>query len=93
MKFKLLDVLACPKCNGFPLVLLNYTTEIVETKKKPRSVLCNKFCGMKARPPSEVNLEDCDICLGIEVVAGELVCESCGARYGVYKGVPSFLTR
>jgi len=91
LKFRLLDVLVCPKCNGYPLVLLNYATETIETQKKPRAVLCKKFCGMKGKSPSKVDLNDCETCLSIEVVAGELVCKSCGARYGIYKGVPSFL--
>ncbi|RLG41733.1 MAG: Trm112 family protein, partial [Thermoproteota archaeon] len=34
---------------------------------------------------------DCEICLGTEIVAGELICKSCGARFGIYRGVPCLL--
>ncbi len=89
MKFRLLDVLICPKCKSFPLSLVNYTTDPVEVKRKPKIVLCSKFCGLKGEPPSKIKPNECEICLGKEIVAGELVCPSCGARYGVFKGVPS----
>ncbi len=87
----LLDVLICPKCNSFPLTLINYTTEKIGTQKRPKRVLCKKFCAMRGESPSKIRPEDCEICLGTEIVAGELVCKSCGGRYGIYKGVPCLL--
>jgi len=88
LKFRLLDVLICPKCKNFPFSLMNYTTESVKVRKKPKMALCNNFCGMKGKSPSEIDSSECKICMGKEIVAGELVCQSCGARYGIFEGVP-----
>lgn len=105
MKYRLMDILACPMCKHFPLEL--YVIEVekyVEREKyiqillqKQEPPLCELYC-YKLQLPVGKSLKElrgektpCNICLKIEVVTGVIFCPSCLRWYPVIDGIPRML--
>ncbi len=86
MRRWLLDLLKCPKCGHYPLKLEVYA----ETLEEPYPVtgkfpLCKTYCAFVDGNPDG---KSCPECIRREIVAGVLICEACGSRYGIDRGVP-----
>ncbi|HDM92856.1 MAG TPA: Trm112 family protein [Candidatus Korarchaeota archaeon] len=91
MRRRLLDVLICPACGHFPLKLEVASEEEVPWEpgdlKKP---ICERYCALNEGPLPE-DPSQCVQCMSRDVIAGSLVCEACGKRYGISEGVPDLL--
>jgi len=94
MKYRLLDILACPICKNFPLKLIvfseNQYSYEVELEKK---VLCEEYCGLQGKFISELRgVElDCRSCLQREVAEGLLICGNCNRWYPIIEEIPHML--
>ncbi len=94
MKYRLLDILACPYCKdeGFPLKLYVIEERIYKERSVSSEPLCELYCGfkssfirnLKSKPP-------CHECIKHEVVVGVLHCPKCGRWYPVVDEIPRML--
>lgn len=104
MKYRFMDLAACPMCKHFPLEL--YVIEekvyperepkIRELLQKFKPPLCELYCYRLQQPVgkkiSEVNGETpCAECLKVEVVTGVLYCPNCGRWYPIIDEIPRML--
>lgn len=93
MKYRLIELLACPvcgrdlSCNVFSTSMNSYNTCIDKVK-------CRSFCArhsldlkMSIRP--EI---DCNVCFSEEIIDGELIC-ACGAWFPIIEGIPRILSK
>ncbi|MHC1600888.1 MAG: Trm112 family protein [Candidatus Nezhaarchaeales archaeon] len=92
MKFRLMDLLACPMCKKFPLKLIVFN---VESREKPKSLpsKCPLYCALKGGWVKDVNPsdEECLECFSKEVVEGLIVCEDCYRWYPIIDEIPHML--
>ena len=92
MKFRLMDLLACPMCKKFPLKLLVFK---VEDREKPKSLpsKCPLYCAFKGGWVKDVNPsdEECLECFSKEIVEGLIICEECFRWYPVIDEIPHML--
>jgi len=94
MRYRLMDVLACPVCKNFPLKL--YVFEQVEFKAKeaPKG-RCELFCAYKnvSLESLEANnvMEECERCISYNIRWGLIFCEKCGRWYPVSEEIPVML--
>jgi len=96
LKYRLLDILACPICKKFPLKLIVFN----ETEYKydnidfsEDEILCEEFCGLHQKflkDLGEVKL-NCINCIRHEVVDGILICDKCGRWYPIIEEIPHML--
>ncbi|RLF14677.1 MAG: Trm112 family protein [Thermoprotei archaeon] len=94
MKYRLLDLLACPICKHFPLRLI-----VIETKEYPErelpfeKPLCELFCSFLNRDVEKEKKEEypCEKCIKLEVVTGVLVCSQCNRWYPIIEEIPRML--
>jgi len=93
MKYRLLDVLACPICKNFPLKLIVFKEESNKLERKVEKVECELYCGLKESYISKINLtvEDCEACLKKSIVDGLLICEKCKRWYPIVEEIPQML--
>lgn len=90
MKYRLLDLLACPVCKEFPLKLTVY--EIREyPERKFRISKCELYCGYLNKEIMEISETPCNDCIKYEVVGGLLECRGCGNWYPIYEEIPVML--
>ena len=95
MKYRLLDLLACPIDKAFPLKLIVFSEKTYErtVKIERDEPLCEEYCGLnrcsvKGKTASELG---CEKCVKLEVVEGLLICSSCGRWYPIEDEIPSLL--
>ena len=92
MKFRLMDLLACPMCKKFPLKLLVFK---VEDREKPKSLpsKCPLYCAFKGGWVKDVNPsdEECLECFSKEIVEGLIICEECFRWYPIIDEIPHML--
>ncbi|WP_460025141.1 Trm112 family protein [Infirmifilum sp. SLHALR2] len=94
MKFRLMDLLACPYDKHFPLEL--YVIEKVRYertftfKSKPA---CELYCAFKGVKVEELKGSDpgCDECIKYEVKTGVLYCPECGRWWPIKDEIPIIL--
>ncbi len=107
MKFRFMDIAACPVCRHFPLELY-----VIETRVYPRDEevkkllevyeppLCELYCYRLKQPigePIEKVKEEirsknlCFECLKTEVVTGVIYCPNCGRWYPIIDEIPRML--
>lgn len=90
MMYSTLDLIACPMCKHFPLVLYVFS----ETKRRVvvgsiHKPFCRMYCGLQKKYITEITMEiDCMKCLSRDVLWGLLYCPRCRRRYLVFHGVP-----
>ncbi|MEM2136831.1 MAG: Trm112 family protein [Candidatus Methanomethylicia archaeon] len=94
LKFRLMDILACPICKNFPLQLYvfhenKYTYKI----DLDRKVLCEEYCGLNSSFTKDFDTSklDCRSCLEREVDEGLLFCSKCGRWYPIIEEIPHML--
>jgi Uncharacterized conserved protein len=96
MKYRLMDILACPYDKTFPLTLV-----VFEEKQYPERTytgkvpFCELYCAFK-----KMNIKDmknptqeapCGECIKHEVVNGILYCPTCGRWYPIKDEIPILL--
>lgn len=90
MKYRLMDLLACPMCRKFPLTL--YAFEVKEVKLASKPKRCEIYCGYSSSKIDELaNEPDCEECWRKEIVNGLLFCEKCGRWYPIEEEIPRML--
>jgi len=95
MKYRLMDILACPYDKSFPLRLIvfserRYEHRQVKFKKVPA---CELYCGLKRKSVEELSPGevDCEDCIKLEVVDGVLICERCKRWFPIRDEIPILL--
>ncbi|MCD6235379.1 MAG: Trm112 family protein [Thaumarchaeota archaeon] len=90
MKYRLMDLLACPVCKHFPLTLYVFNTR--ETEAPPNPKKCELYCGYHSAWIEEIGEEPrCEECWRKEIVNGLLYCEKCGRWYPIEDEIPRML--
>ena len=89
MKYRLMDLLACPVCKHFPLALYVFNVRKVGASPKPRK--CELYCGYHSAWVRDLSGAKCDECWGKEIVNGLLYCENCGRWYPIEDEIPRML--
>lgn len=93
MKYRLMDLLACPIDKDFPLKLLVFQEEERSIEFKHENVVCELYCGLKTTYVKEAGLsvEDCSKCMRKEILNGLLICNKCGRWYPIVDEIPQLL--
>ncbi|MET1101803.1 MAG: Trm112 family protein [Pyrodictiaceae archaeon] len=104
MKYRFMDIAACPMCKHFPLEL--YVIEekvypereerIRELLEKFKPPLCELYCYRLQQPIGKSIKEigdkaPCAECLKVEVVTGVIYCPNCGRWYPIIDEIPRML--
>ena len=88
MKYRTLDLLACPMCKHFPLELIVIEEKTYEDRqlvgKPPLSEL---YCGFLRKKVSSTENYPCQECIKKEVEVGVLYCPNCGRWYPIEDGI------
>jgi len=90
LKYRLMDLLACPACKKFPLKLTVYEVETYPEREFKIS-RCELYCAYLGKEVKDVEKTPCEECIKREIVGGLLECESCGTWYPIYDGIPIML--
>ena len=94
MKYRLMDILACPYDKHFPLKLYifkvnKYEDREVKFKSKPA---CELYCSFKGVEVKELKEEpECEECIKYEIDSGLLYCEECERWYPIIEEIPVLL--
>jgi len=81
-----LDLLICPRCGEFPLLLVEQEVRRVEAEMKIKTPLCSSYCSLtKSR---NILLDNCIKCIQEDVISGEISCGKCGFKIIIRSGVP-----
>ncbi|MGB9717488.1 MAG: Trm112 family protein [Thermoproteota archaeon] len=93
MKYRLMDLLACPIDKDFPLKLIVFQEEERSIDFKCDNVVCELYCGLKASYVKDANLdaEVCNQCMRKEVLNGILICSKCNRWYPILDEIPQLL--
>ncbi|WP_054845182.1 Trm112 family protein [Sulfuracidifex tepidarius] len=91
MKYKLMDVLACPICKNFPLKLKVFSEKEVERMIEGNKPLCELYCSFKDVAVKSLENAPCEECIRKEIVEGIIVCEKCGRWYPIVDEIPRML--
>lgn len=93
MKYRLLDLLACPMCRNFPLELVVIEERRGQRKELGRpKPLCELWCSLLRKDLSRERVETpCEDCLGLEISTAVLICRKCGRWYPVIDEIPRML--
>ncbi len=93
MKYRLLDLLACPMCKHFPLELIVIEEKNYSDRKIPgQPPLCELYCGYKEKMIKDLKEQPpCDECIKKEIVTGVLYCRKCGRWYPIINTIPHML--
>ena len=90
MKYRLMDLLACPICKTFPLRL--HVFDEYEIKPPERIMRCELYCAYHGSMLKELREEPrCEECYGREIVDGVLLCPGCGRWYPIEEEIPRLL--
>lgn len=95
MKYRLMDLLACPYDKHFPLELyvietVKYEGRTFTFKSKPA---CELYCAYKNTNVGDLGGHDpgCDECIKYEVKTGVLYCPECGRWWPIKDEIPIIL--
>ncbi len=92
MKYRLMDILACPMCKGFPLELIVFKVEEYPNRQIPSEPpLCELYCSYKELPVKELDSPPCMECIKKEITEGVLFCRQCNRWYPIIDGIPHML--
>jgi len=93
LKYRLMDILACPYDKKFPLKLYVFEEKVYPEReyvwdKKP---LCELYCGLLEKKVEELDETPCEECIKKEIVEGLIFCEVCNRWYPIVEEIPIFL--
>lgn len=94
MKYRLLDILACPYDKTFPLKLIVFKEKRYEHRQfKGTKPVCELYCGLKGKKIEELKPEElnCEDCLKREIVEGILICPKCNRWFPIKDEIPILL--
>jgi len=93
MKYRLMDLLACPIDKDFPLTLIVFQEEERNIEFKQERIVCELYCGLKVSYVKDANLNagDCSKCMRKEVLNGILICSKCNRWYPIIDEIPQLL--
>ncbi len=91
MKYRLLDLLACPICKHFPLELIVIERKVYERKLEQEKPFCELYCGYLVKYIKDIKEYPCDECIKYEVVTGVLYCTKCNRWYPIIDEIPRML--
>lgn len=93
MKYRLMDLLACPIDKDFPLKLIVFQEEERSIGFKHDGVVCELYCGLKAAyvKDSGLSTEACNECMKKEILNGVLICSKCNRWYPIIDEIPQLL--
>ena len=92
MKYRLLDILACPICKKFPLELIIIERKKYERELKQEKPFCELYCGYLVRYLKDIKeTPPCDECIKYEIVTGVLYCNNCKRWYPIIDEIPRML--
>jgi len=89
VKYRLMDLLACPICKEFPLELKVFAER--ELDRPPAQVKCELYCGYERKPVSELEKRPCEACGKKEISGGILLCHACARWYPIMEDIPRML--
>ncbi len=92
MKYKLVDILACPECKNYPLEL--HVKEISKIANKSESGTkpeCELFCSYLNKEIKSLTNAPCAECNTIEIKGGYFICNKCNRWYPIVDGIPELL--
>jgi uncharacterized protein YbaR (Trm112 family) len=94
MRYRLMDILACPICKAFPLELLVFEATKGEQKHRDK-VGCEIYCVYNGGPTDHMDktelVRDCEICFSYDLREALLTCKKCGRWYPVMDSIPHML--
>jgi uncharacterized protein YbaR (Trm112 family) len=93
VKYRLVDLLACPMDKAFPLQLIVLNEEAGQPVQRDK-VACEIYCSYKERMLQGVPedwVQNCRVCLGINIKEGVLSCPQCGRWYPIMETIPRML--
>ncbi|MBO3839378.1 MAG: Trm112 family protein [Thermoproteota archaeon] len=93
MKYRLMDLLACPIDKDFPLKLIVFQEEERSIEFKHDSIVCELYCGLKTAYVKETGLsvDECNKCMKREILNGILICNKCSRWYPIVDEIPQLL--
>lgn len=95
MKYRLMDLLACPMCKAFPLRLIVFSRTTYKREFRGRKPVCELYCSFLDREIGRLREEGreppCEECFVYEVVDGILICPKCGRWYPIINEIPRML--
>lgn len=90
MKYRFMDLLACPMCKTFPLQLIVFEETERGKPEEARNWTCEEYCALLKKAVKE-GRGDCAQCYPKVIVHGLLICESCGRYYPIIDEIPHML--
>ena len=94
MRYRLMDILACPICKNFPLKLYVFEEAEMKVAEAPKNV-CELYCAYKNISPNsmekEALIKECEKCLSYNIKWGIILCERCGRWYPISDEIPIML--
>ncbi|MGB9729502.1 MAG: Trm112 family protein [Thermoprotei archaeon] len=94
MKYRLMDLLACPICKHWPLELIPFTENRYNYENLPNKIpYCKDYCGLNKAKISELKIDqlNCKECVTHEIAEGILICNQCGRWYPITEEIPIML--
>ncbi len=89
MKYRLVDILACPVCRNFPLELLVF--EEAARYVVENATQCELYCSFHRGMVRDLQKTRCRECYSYEITNGLLLCNKCGRWYPVIDEIPIML--
>ncbi len=95
MKYRLMDLLACPVCKTFPLKLIVFSRNKYTREFRGRKPVCELYCSFLGREIRELRDKGeeppCEECFKYEVSEGILICPKCNRWYPIINEIPRML--
>lgn len=85
-----MDLLACPICKTFPLLLYVFKTSKIKVSRNVART-CEEYCGFECKFIKEISNLKCNVCLSKEIIEGILVCHNCNRWYPIIDEIPHML--
>lgn len=85
-----MDLLACPICKTFPLLLYVFKTSEIKVSRNAVKT-CEEYCGFESKFIKEINNLKCNVCLSKEIIEGILICQNCNRWYPIIDEIPHML--
>lgn len=89
MKYRLMDILACPMCRNFPLRLIVFSRDSRYSVKE--TMRCELYCSYHDGLIEQLKETNCKECYSFEITDGLLICQRCGRWYAIIDEIPIML--